>query len=81
MTVIGQEIVKKLFPSENPLGKTIKMEGRTYVIIGTFADKGTSFGQSQDNIAIIPITRFYRRLGRRSPHHQYRHRGAQSSPL
>ncbi len=63
VTVVGQEIVKKLFPSENPLGKTIKMEGRTYVIVGTFADKGTSFGQSQDNIAIIPISRFFGDLG------------------
>jgi putative ABC transport system permease protein len=61
--VIGQDIVKKLFPSENPLGKTIKMKGRTYVVVGTFADKGSSFGQSQDNIAMIPITRFFGDFG------------------
>jgi putative ABC transport system permease protein len=63
VVVIGQDIVKKLFPSENPLGKTIKMKERTYVVIGTFADKGTSFGQSQDNWAMIPITRFFGDLG------------------
>ncbi len=61
--VIGQDIVKKLFPSENSLGKTIKMKGRTYVVVGTFADKGSSFGQSQDNIAMIPITRFFGDFG------------------
>jgi putative ABC transport system permease protein len=61
--VIGQDIIKKLFPSENPLGKTIKMKGRTYVVVGTFADKGSSFGQSQDNIAMIPITRFFGDFG------------------
>src|SRR5664280_1508753 len=61
--VIGQDVVKKLFPSENPLGKTIKLKGRTYVVIGTFAEKGTTFGQSDDNIAMIPITRFFSDMG------------------
>jgi putative ABC transport system permease protein len=61
--VIGQDIVKKLFPSENPLGKTIKLKGCTYVVIGTFAEKGTTFGQSGDNIAMIPITRFFSDMG------------------
>jgi len=63
VVVIGQDLVTKLFPSENPLGKTIKMKERTYVVIGTFAEKGTSFGQSQDDIAIIPITRFFSDFG------------------
>ena len=60
---IGQDIVKKLFPSENPLGKTIKLKGRTYVVIGTYVGKGTTFGQSEDNIAMIPITRFFSDMG------------------
>jgi len=63
MIVIGQDIVTKLFPSENPLGKTIKVKDRTYVVVGTFEAKGTSFGQGQDNIAIIPITRFFSDFG------------------
>ena len=63
VVIIGQDIVKKLFPAENPLSKTIKMKARTYVVIGTFAEKGTSFGQSQDNIAVIPITRFFSDFG------------------
>ncbi len=58
VVIIGQDIVKKLFPAESPLGRTIKVSGRTYLVIGTFAEKGTSFGQSQDNILIVPITRF-----------------------
>jgi putative ABC transport system permease protein len=64
--VIGQDIVKKLFPSENPLGKTVKLKERTYVVIGTFAEKGTTFGQSDDNIGMIPITRFFSDMGAES---------------
>ncbi|MBI2511386.1 MAG: ABC transporter permease [Opitutae bacterium] len=58
VVVIGQDIVSKLFPSENPLGKTIKIKERTYIVIGVFAPKGQSFGNNSDGIAIIPITRF-----------------------
>jgi putative ABC transport system permease protein len=58
MAVIGQAILKKLFPSESPLGKMIKVGGRTYTVVGVFAEKGTSFGQSQDDLIMVPITRF-----------------------
>jgi putative ABC transport system permease protein len=61
--IIGQAIVNKLFPSESPLGKTIKMKERTYIVIGTFAAKGTAFGQSQDDIGMIPITRYFSDFG------------------
>lgn len=56
--IIGQDIVSKLFPSESPLGKVIKVKAHAYTVIGTFAPRGTSFGQSDDSIAMVPITRF-----------------------
>jgi putative ABC transport system permease protein len=58
VVIIGDSIAQKLFPSESPLGKNIKIAGRTYQVIGIFAAKGTSFGQNQDDILIVPITRF-----------------------
>jgi putative ABC transport system permease protein len=56
--LIGQTIVNKLFPSESPLGKTIKVNGHAYNVIGTFAARGSSFGQDQDDLVMVPITRF-----------------------
>ena len=61
--LIGQEIVDKLFPSENPLGKLLKANDRTYTVIGVFASKGTMFGGSEDNIIMIPISRFLMDFG------------------
>jgi putative ABC transport system permease protein len=58
VAILGQEVVKKLFPAESPLGKMIKIGGRTYTVIGTFAEKGTNFGQTQDDFVMTPITRF-----------------------
>jgi len=63
VVVIGQTIVKKLFPSENPLGKRIKVAGRTYTVVGTFAEKGKSFGQDDNGIAMVPITRYLSDFG------------------
>ena len=63
IAIIGQSILKKLFPSESALGKMIKVAGRAYTVIGTFAEKGTSFGQSQDDIVMVPVTRFLSDFG------------------
>ena len=58
VAIIGQDIVTKLFPTEDPLGKSIKAAGHTYQVIGIFAVKGSSFGESQDNYIVVPVTRF-----------------------
>jgi putative ABC transport system permease protein len=63
VALIGQDIIIKLFPSENPLGKVIKANGRTYTVIGTFAAKGTMFGGSEDDFIMVPITRFLMDFG------------------
>jgi putative ABC transport system permease protein len=64
VTVVGTDIQKKLFPNETPIGKTIKVNEKPYQIIGVFAEKGSSFGQSQDDLVIVPITRFLGDFGR-----------------
>src|SRR4030081_845621 len=39
------------------------MSGHTYTVIGVLAEKGTSFGQSQDDICFMPISRFFENYG------------------
>src|SRR3954453_13422279 len=61
--VVGKVIEKRLFPHETPIGKVIRVSGHTYTIVGVLAEKGTSFGQSQDDVCIMPITRFFEDYG------------------
>jgi putative ABC transport system permease protein len=61
--LIGEDVNQKLFPAESGLGKIIKVRGRTYTVVGILASRGTSFGQSQDGIIIVPITRFAMEFG------------------
>ena len=61
--VVGKMVEKRLFPHETPINKVIRMSGHTYTIVGVLAEKGTAFGQSQDDICIMPITRFFEDYG------------------
>ncbi|PYL01269.1 MAG: ABC transporter [Verrucomicrobia bacterium] len=61
--VIGKAIEKRLFPHETPIGKVIRVAGHTYTVVGVLAEKGTAFGQSQDDMCIMPITRFFENYG------------------
>ena len=63
VAVIGKGIEKRLFPHESPLGKVLRMTGHTYTVVGVLAEKGTSFGESQDDFFLLPITRFFENYG------------------
>ncbi len=64
VVVLGSDVVSRLFVNEEPLGKQVRLDGQTYTIVGITAAKGPSFGQSQDNFAIVPITQFLETYGR-----------------
>jgi putative ABC transport system permease protein len=61
--VVGKTIEKRLFPHESPIGKVIRLSGHTFTVIGVLEEKGTSFGQNQDDICILPLTRFFEDYG------------------
>ncbi len=62
--VIGDEVCQVLFPNENPVGRLVRVGGQTFTVVGQYAAKGTSFGQSQDNLLVTPITRWLAIYGR-----------------
>src|ERR1700730_13643371 len=61
--VVGKMVEKRVFPDETPSGNVGRVSGHTYTIIGVLAEKGTAFGQSQDDLCIMPITRFFEDFG------------------
>ncbi len=61
--LIGQELVKRLFPNENPLGQEISVNGKRFNVVGTLQTKGGGFGGNQDGICVIPITRYLQDFG------------------
>ena len=55
---IGQDLVSEFFPSVDPIGKVVSISGLPFRVVGTARRIGATFGQSQDNFAVIPITTF-----------------------
>jgi putative ABC transport system permease protein len=62
--IVGQDVVDKIFPDEDGVGKLIRIAGQNYIVVGLLAPKGSSFGGSQDNVIVTPITRFLAVYGR-----------------
>jgi putative ABC transport system permease protein len=53
--IVGWEIAENLFPSEDPVGKEIKVQGRKVVVIGVFEKEGTTLiGNSRDELVVVP---------------------------
>ena len=60
---IGADIVKHLFPKEDPLYKQIQVDGRWYLVVGVAKPLGTVLGQPQDAFVYIPIQTFLKYYG------------------
>ena len=56
--VIGPDLVDKLFPNVDPLDKEVSLAGLPFRVIGVTERQGSTFGQSQDNFAVVPLTTF-----------------------
>ena len=61
--VIGQTVVKTLFPDTDPIGKTIRYKSIPLKVIGTLKLKGSSdFGQDQDEVIFTPYQTVMKRF-------------------
>ena len=63
--LIGRQLVERLFPQGHAIGHTIRLNAKNYEVIGTLAEKGSSFGGNEDNLVVIPITKFFESYGSR----------------
>jgi putative ABC transport system permease protein len=63
--IIGADVVEKLYPTVDPLGRWIKVGTQNFQIIGTGKKVGKLLGFSQDNYVRIPITTFMKVYGTR----------------
>ncbi len=65
VVVLGMDVVDKLFPFEDPVGKTVKIKGKRFRVIGFMERMGAqSFGGSKDNLVVIPLSTFETLFGK-----------------
>lgn len=56
--ILGDDVAKKLFKEESPIGKRVKVGPVKYLVVGVNEKRGQVFGQSMDNYVIIPFGTF-----------------------
>lgn len=61
--VIGESVKKELYVEQNPIGTSLRLENFSCEVIGVLASKGVAmFGMDQDDIIVMPIGIFGRRI-------------------
>jgi putative ABC transport system permease protein len=60
--VIGDKVRRELFPTENPLGANIVVDGLSLTVVGVAAPKGRTFNGDADELVFIPLTTVQKRL-------------------
>ncbi len=63
VVMLGQTLAEHLFPGVSPVGAQVRLNKIPFRVIGLLAEKGQStFGQDQDDVALIPISTAKKRV-------------------
>jgi putative ABC transport system permease protein len=69
VVVLGSQTARDLFGSADPVGHTVRIGQHPYTVLGVLEEKGQSpFGQSQDEVVLMPITTMRSHLLITKPH-------------
>ena len=56
VALLGTTVIRELFGTKNPIGKSIKIDKINFKVIGVLPQKGVAGPRDQDDIVIIPYT-------------------------
>jgi putative ABC transport system permease protein len=65
VVLLGWDVADQLFGDITPLDRTIKIQGVHFTVVGVSARKGSVFGNSMDNFAVVPIGQHMKMFGAR----------------
>jgi len=61
---LGWKVYETIFPKGDALGKTIKINGNKFTVIGVISKQGTTFFDFIDNICYMPLSTFLKTFGK-----------------
>jgi len=64
VAVLGSSVAEGLFPGLNPVGRTIRVDGRPFQVVGTLSRKGKVLDRDQDLTVMVPFKAFYATFGK-----------------
>ena len=63
VVVLGYGIAQELFPFTDPVGMTVKVDGRKFTVQGVFAEKKSAMGGQFDSYVLMPISAWMEMYG------------------
>jgi putative ABC transport system permease protein len=60
---IGPDVSDKFFSGQDPVGKSLTVDGVPYEVIGVAKAKGSVFGESQDKFVMVPVYSYFKTYG------------------
>ena len=66
VAVLGWETADRLFEGLDPVDRRVKIHGVPFRVVGVSRPQGSTFGQSLDEFAVVPLGAFQRLFGSRS---------------
>ncbi|MCB1020627.1 MAG: ABC transporter permease [Acidobacteria bacterium] len=64
--LLGSEVAARLYPSVEPIGRSIRVDNEELEVIGVFSAVGSVLGQNQDLFVVVPLDTYRRMRGLRS---------------
>ncbi len=62
--ILGKDVVEKLFPNINPIGQYVRVDKKSLMVIGILEEQPSLFGQSRDNVVLMPISTWQALFGK-----------------
>ena len=66
VAVLGWDTADRLFGALDPIDRQVKIRGVPFRVVGVSRPQGSTFGQSQDEFAVVPLGAFQRLFGSRA---------------
>jgi putative ABC transport system permease protein len=63
--VLAERTAKEVFPYEDPVGRSVRIQDTDFEVVGVFAKYESLFGAIAENFAVIPYTTYERRFADR----------------
>jgi putative ABC transport system permease protein len=63
VAIVGADIVDNVLGAGDPLGKTVRVDGLEFTVIGVGERQGKMLGMSMDNWVAVPLTSFLHKYG------------------
>jgi len=63
VAILGETVAENLFPNQDPIGQSLRINRVPFVVIGVLQPKGQSgFGGDQDDVVMLPISTARKRV-------------------